>query len=297
MNIFVSLPVPVSNGVGAAVDVTTMGLLKTILVTGTTFQATVTVEVSEDGVIWSPLASFLSPDVHDVEVAACWLRVKIDGHNGGPLPLVGVGSTGTGTKCVSLPVPVADGVGAAVDVSTFGSFKTFIVGPSVPEDTQVTIEGSEDGVNFGWRTDFIQADHQDISTILKFVRVRLTGYTSGALPLVGMAAVNDPTNNTPVVQVVTDSACIAATTTVVRFNTIDNEPQLYLPSVADGDDGRQIVFEHTDGMLDAILLPDSLTEGVDGLPGASYTFPALDQAATFQADVANNIWRKISGNP
>jgi hypothetical protein len=276
-----------------------MGLPKTIIVVGD-FQATLTIEVSEDaGVTFGSLRAFNGPDVHEVDVAARYLRVKISGYEGGPLPVVGVGSVGTDTLCVALPLPPGIGVGVAVDVSAFGSFKTVIVGP-VPEGTVVGVEGSVDGVNFAAIVDFLTgSDLKSFVSVLKFARIRVAGAVTGPLPQAAMCAIDDGIQASPDVVVVPNgvSACIPANADVVRFTTDDNEPQLYLPSVASGDDGRQVVFVHTSGDLDAILLPNSLTEGVNGLPGASYTFPALDVAATFEADVAGNIWRLISSNP
>lgn len=102
----------------------------------------------------------------------------------------------------------------------------------------------------------------------------------------------------PVVQTLPDSGgCVSPDATVVRFNTDTAEPLIYLASVAAGADGRLVTFIRTSGFLDATLLPDNLSEGINGPPGSTYTFPALDDSATFQADIAGNIWQKVAGSP
>jgi hypothetical protein len=110
-------------------------------------------------------------------------------------------------------------------------------------------------------------------------------------------ALNGEGSGGPIVQVLSNSSGdVSPNATTVRFSTDTLEPLIYLASVAAGADGRQVTFVHTSGFLDAILLPDDLSEGVNGPPGATYTFPALDSFATFEADIAGNIWRKVGGS-
>jgi len=95
------------------------------------------------------------------------------------------------------------------------------------------------------------------------------------------------------VQELTGSGCVSPNASIVRFPTDTEEPLIYLASVADGADGRLVTFRITSGFLDAILLPNDLSEGINGPPGSTYTLSALEASATFEADVARKIWWKV----
>jgi hypothetical protein len=82
-NLFVNLPLPVANGLGASVNTSTMGRDKTIVVSGTFPGATITIEASVDGgVEFAPIAVFQSgSNKKIVPVAAEFLRVRVAGRS------------------------------------------------------------------------------------------------------------------------------------------------------------------------------------------------------------------------
>lgn len=89
--LFASLPVPAGNGAGAAVDVSPLGLFKTVTVGGL-FRGSVQVEISEDGVNnWSQFGfGFGNPGQQSLLVAARFMRVVRAGVVGGGLPVVDI---------------------------------------------------------------------------------------------------------------------------------------------------------------------------------------------------------------
>ncbi len=144
-NVFLNIPVPAANGSGAAVDVSSMGLSKTLSVAGP-FVASVTIEITSELVPtqWAPLATFNTPDGVVLDAAARWMRATVAGYKSGT-PAADVGSDDSGTTFASLPVTAGDGAGAAVDTSLLPLFKTATVGG--PFKGNVQLEVSEDGVN------------------------------------------------------------------------------------------------------------------------------------------------------
>lgn len=193
-NVFVSLPVPAGNGVGAAVDVSAMGAFKTIAVVGG-FQAVLSVEVSEDGINFGPLITFTSPDVESVETATQWMRVRIAGYEAGALPTsVTIGSNDLGALFFALTVPAGNGTGAATNVSTLGIKKTIIV--SGPFSGSIIIEASEDGVGFAPLLVLTGPDAVFVEAVAQHLRVTVAGYEAGPLPTVTVGGANDPTGIT-----------------------------------------------------------------------------------------------------
>jgi hypothetical protein len=144
MNIFVNIPVPSSNGSGAPVDVSMFGATKTVSVAGP-FVAGVTIEFTNELVPtqWAPLFTFNNPDGNTFDVACRWMRATVRDYRSGS-PQCDVGGTDDGSLFVSIPVTVGNGVGAAVNVSALGLFKTVTVGG--PFRGNVQLEISEDGV-------------------------------------------------------------------------------------------------------------------------------------------------------
>lgn len=138
-NQFVNIPVPTSNATGAAVDVSSMGKTKTLVIGGG-FHATVNVDFSTDaaGADWAPLATFQGPGNLTVDVAAQWIRARTSSYQSGT-PNLDIGSDDSGSVFVIL---TADGAG--VDVSALPLFKTV----AVPADFVGTVDVSEDGTSW-----------------------------------------------------------------------------------------------------------------------------------------------------
>lgn len=183
-NLFVSLPTPVGNGVGASVNVSAMGALKTLAVCGS-FVASINIEVSDDNVTWGPLANFTGCSWDTVSVACQFMRVRVSGHQSGAA-IVTVGAGDAGSFAVVLPVPPGNGVGALIDTSTLGPTKSVIV--SGVFEATVNIEISQDGVSFSDVLTFTNPDRENFEGFARFMRVKLSGHTSGApVPVVTVA--------------------------------------------------------------------------------------------------------------
>lgn len=140
MNLFLSIPVPAANGVGAAVDVSAMAKTKSI-VCGGGFDATVNVEYSTDDAgngPWAPLATFHQSGNLTIDVAAHWMRAVTSAYKGGTSNL-DVGASDDGTVFALL---TSDG--SPVDISALPVLKTVVT----PSGFAGNIELSEDGVSW-----------------------------------------------------------------------------------------------------------------------------------------------------
>lgn len=189
-NLFVNIPVPAANGSGAPVAMGAFGLVKTVSVTGP-FVAAVTIEISNElaPTKWAPLQTFNNADGFTYEVACRWMRATVANYKSGA-PACDVGGTDDGTLFASLPVTAGDGVGAAVDVSLLGLFKTVTVGG--PFGGNVQLEVSVDGIT-RWSQiglGFPNAGQQSTTVSAKFMRVVRAGVPTVApgLPIVDVAA-------------------------------------------------------------------------------------------------------------
>jgi len=127
-NLYLDLPAPAANAAGAAIDVTTLGATKTIVVegNGTIFEPFVVIEVSNDdaNLIWTPLVQFRGAGEKTVNVACRFMRAVTTNYTQGGAPTVSVGSTDIGTQAAELVAPAGNGAGAGVDISALGDFTT-----------------------------------------------------------------------------------------------------------------------------------------------------------------------------
>ena len=128
-NSFLALPVTAANGPGTAVDVSTLGASKTLVVEGNgsgLYEPYVLIEVSNDNahLIWTPLFQFNRPGSITLDCACRYMRASIKNYRQGGAPTVNVGSTDAGTSFIELIAPAGNGNGAAVVSSTLGGYKT-----------------------------------------------------------------------------------------------------------------------------------------------------------------------------
>lgn len=207
-NLFTALPVPPGNGVGAAVDLSTYGALKTIVVTGTALR-TLNIEFNNDPLqagSWQSVATISGGGMATVNVACQWMRVRSSGFFSGT-STVNVGGTDAGTSFAALPVPVGDGVGAAVDVSAFvGAFKTVQVGGTFSGN--LVVEVSEDGTTeWAQPFSFQGPGAQSQTLIVRFMRVRRSGVT---------VAPGTPVVNVGFAAVAADGGSVTASVTNVK---------------------------------------------------------------------------------
>lgn len=91
-NVFLNIPVPTSDGAGAAVDVSAMGKTKSLVIGGG-FRATVNVEyaIGDTPTDWAPLATFLQAGNLTIDVACQWIRAVTSDYVSGT-PNLDVGS-------------------------------------------------------------------------------------------------------------------------------------------------------------------------------------------------------------
>ena len=194
-NIFTNLVPPAGNGVGAAVDVSALGPLKTITVQGV-FTGVVTVEYSEDGgVTFAQLASFAAGGKQTITLAARFMRVRRGGVGLIPgTPNIDVASDDTGQLFANLPVPAGNGTGASVDVSALGTLNTVVVGGTFTGN--VVVEISEDNVVWTQCLFYAQGGGQTKKFVAQFMRVRRqnVGAVPGT-PTVDVGAANDPASS------------------------------------------------------------------------------------------------------
>ena len=195
-NVFVNLPAPAGgNGAGAAVDVSSMGSLKTIVVGGNA-NATINIEINNATLAinggWTPVATVQNSGEKTIEVAARWMRMRVSGYNVhvGGAPTADVGATDDGPQFATLIAPVGDGAGAAVDVSALGLFKTVQVAAAFRGMT--IIEVSEDGAEWAQPFAFQTPGFQNLVIAAEFMRVRRNGVplVNPGLPEVFVAAVD-----------------------------------------------------------------------------------------------------------
>ena len=149
-NLFFNLPAPAANGAGAAVDVSTMGKLKSLAVSGQwgpTITPIITIEINNDlaqAGSWTAIWSTQGGGTITVSVACKWMRARVQNYRGGQAPEIDVGSDDGGTTLAALDVPASgNGVGSSVDVSALPNYKTIQCCGSF--QGAVIIEISEDG--------------------------------------------------------------------------------------------------------------------------------------------------------
>lgn len=191
-NQFVNLPVPVGDGVGTAVDMTTFGASKSIVVGGNA-TAQITIEFNNDaaqGGTWAALKTFQNNGDGVFDVACRWMRVRVSGYNyyAGGTPNVDVGGDDAGTLFFPLVAPADSGVGAAVDTTTLGLFKTVQVGGAFRGMTLVEV--SEDGTDWGQPFAFQTPGFKSLPVTAQFMRVKRVGVPQVApgLPIITVGA-------------------------------------------------------------------------------------------------------------
>ncbi len=189
-NVFINIPVPLSNTAGAAVDVSSMGRTKSLVIGGG-FHATVDVEYATDlaGTDWAPLATFHQSGNLTVDVAAHWMRAVTSVYVNG-VPNLDVGSSDAGSSFVLLTAN-----GAAVSVSALPLLKTVVT----PVGFVGTVDVSEDGSSWAQIFAFQNGGGVTREVVAQFARV--TGgvdgvavdvYIGGAGAVSSAAVIPDP---------------------------------------------------------------------------------------------------------
>jgi hypothetical protein len=190
-NVFVNIPLPTGDGVGAPVDVSALGREKTFQVAGT-YQGTVTFEGSNDGgASWVTILTFTRPASKiTLAVAVQQLRLAITGSNGVLPTSCGVSSSDDGGRFATLAPTLGAGTGVPTDISLLGVFSTVIVSGSFAGT--VNIEISDDGLDYVECMSFTGSGYQSKPITAQFMRVtrKNVGVIPG-LPTVSVGAINN----------------------------------------------------------------------------------------------------------
>lgn len=185
-NLFLSLPAPVGNGSGLAVNTSAMGRIKTIVVGGT-LKGAVNVEVANDaaGVEYASVGTFNTRGSLTLTMAAHWMRITVTGYVSGS-PVVAVGADDSSGDYADLPVTAGDGVGAPVDISALGPDVSVVVANAFTGG--LTAEVSVDGAEYVPALSFNAPDVQSFHGYAAWMRIRRTGTNGGAVPAVAVGA-------------------------------------------------------------------------------------------------------------
>jgi hypothetical protein len=190
-NVFVNLPVPATPGVGASVDVSTVGPEKSLILEGpgglsvpTGAYGFLSLEVSEDGTTFSPFQSLsllADPGVPSFTVICSHMRIRrMPGFASTGVTATVAGESSTSNSFATLVVPVT-GDGPGLNTSTIGGQKTVSVVGNY--DGNLVIEGS---VNGGVTYDPVitcntgSSDTFVLKGIWQYMRVRRIGSSIGA---------------------------------------------------------------------------------------------------------------------
>lgn len=144
-NVFLTLTAPAGNGHGAAVDVSSIGSIKTLVVgsSGGRYEPVTTIEASNDQVSWAPVATFQGKSEKTITVACGWMRQSVSSFVDGSVPVAAVGGDNSGATLTTLAVTAGSGTGAASSTSSLNTFKSIQVGGAFKG--VVNVEISEDG--------------------------------------------------------------------------------------------------------------------------------------------------------
>lgn len=176
MNIFVNLPVPASNSAGAAVDVSAMGMTKTVILGGT-LDAAVTIEYATDaGTDFAPLMTFQDGGNVTIDVAAHWMRAVTSAYKSGA-GNCDVGASNAGSSFVQIPT-----IGTPVDISALPLFKTVVAAPGFAGNVEVT----QDGISWAQVMTFANGGGQSGSFF--GAEARVTGGGAGSVWIGGAEA-------------------------------------------------------------------------------------------------------------
>lgn len=196
-NVFANLPMPALNGGGAAVDVSTMGAQKTIVISGTFPGRAVEVQISQvagGASGYTPVRTFTDGETKLViPVAARFMRAFVKNRVTGDSFSCNVDVGAPEARCEFgvVPIPGADGDGADLAAGTFGSFHTFsMVGDF--NGARVIIEASEDGTAYAPVLTFTGPSQQSWSGVARFFRANLKGFATGFTATCTVASVDDP---------------------------------------------------------------------------------------------------------
>lgn len=193
MNTSVSLPVPLADGVGAAVPIASFAALKNVIIEGT-FRAALTLEASADGIDWGPIATYANAGCAQAAFAALFARVRVSGYHSG-VPIMALTATlmSTPATAVALPVPATNGFGAPVATPNLGNIKSVIVAGDLGGGA-LLVEFSADGVTWScMERTFAEPDIVRVNVAAPFLRTSVGGASNPVTATCTVAGIDDPT--------------------------------------------------------------------------------------------------------
>lgn len=277
-NIYVNLPAPAGDGAGGFVDTTAMGRERTITVQGA-FTGVVNVEFSCQGAFgpWTTIASFTAPGKRTIPFAGAFMRVfraGVSPLNPG-LPNVDVASNDNGGLYLDVPAPAGNGSGASTDVSALGTFNTITCLGTF--SGAVTIEASEDGVDWVPCMTFTNPGFRSMEFVAQFLRVTRQGVGAPAgLPNVDVGAINDATSSGNVV-IGASTQCL-----VFRPGSLETGPTVFGAWADLITELTALRAVNNGGGCYEILFDDSLA--APAIPAGAY-------------DMTNVLWRGLFEQP
>lgn len=142
MGTFVSLTVPESRGAGSAASASEMAAEKTVVVESSNASGVVALEGSQDGVNFAPILTIdLLKDPPGLRCHAIVAYIRAFRMTGNGAISLSVGAeTVSNNQFGILSVPTSNGVGDALDVSSYGDDKTIVIGGTY--EGKISIQGS-----------------------------------------------------------------------------------------------------------------------------------------------------------
>lgn len=184
-NAYINLPCPTGTANGATTAVTTLANQKTMVVTGL-LGGEINVEGTDDGTNWVAVLSITGDGVFYPNCTFASMRckaVKVVG-----TVTVDIGSASGVVTDIVMNIPAGDGNGTAAVTAQLGVLLTITVGGTF--QGTVTIEASNDNVNFAAIASFTAPGNQQVQGPFSRMRVHRAGTISGT-PVVGVGASSD----------------------------------------------------------------------------------------------------------
>jgi hypothetical protein len=115
--------------------------------------------------------------------------------------------------------------------------------------------------------------------------------------MTGWTLTNPASGSTTTIDVSGGNADIPASAAFVKVEAEGGEWLMFLPPLASVPDGKSIVFRSISGFLDAIINPDNIGEGINGLTGPVDGIYVLQPGTyvTMRADPAASTWWTFAG--
>jgi len=274
------IPVPAGDGVGAAVDVSSLGIDRTIEISGS-IRAVIVIEASNDGQAFVTLAATSSPLKIAVGHAFASVRIRVVNTAPGAVVAANADISGqdSGTSVAALQVPAGDGNGASLDVSSLGTLSAAIVAGAF--SGIIEIQGSLDGSAWLPCASLTAEEIIPLSPGTAFVRVvrKNVDATSPGTPTVVVSAGNAAAGGGAPVMSVLGPVAVNTPAQLGSVLLVDSSASpiaVPLPAITPANAGQIAVVKNSNGsgFQQAITISPSGTDTVDGQAAIGMTNPA-----------------------